>query len=620
IKDAVEDVVALVRARRFIRTGIRDGLETVEMIHDRIREMIVAKLSPRVVREHHRALARVLEASPDADPEAVATHLIGAGEREGAAQHAERAAERATEHLAFDRAVTLYKLTLETIPRAAPDARRLRLRLAAVLEWAGRGAESAKVYLEEAQRASPSERVDLERAAAEQLLTSGRIDEGALVLHRVLDTLGMRAPRSAASALFWLMVYRVLLLVVGLRVREREPKDVRPEDRIRIDTLYSVSVGFVLVDVILGACMQARHLLYALRAGDSFQIMRAVSLEASNLASAGGPESRREAALRALGQRMAGQSPDGDAQVFVDGTRGIGLFLRGSFKESRDFLEMASAYDTTHMRAGWQSNAFLFALDTLVILGDLREATALRDRLLLEAEERGDLYTIVNINSRATIFLSLVVDDPELARRRLREAMAQWSQSGFLLQHWQAMQYETEIELYVGQGARAYERIARDAAALRRSLLLNVHIVRSLTWFLRGRCAIASLDTAPESREARLNEARRLQRRLSREKSEWAQVLAAMLAACVANATGERLRTITLLRQAVQAAERNGMLLHAATARYQLGRLLGGEAGRVLLQQGDDEMASRGVRASGRMANRLLPGRWAVASEPSPPT
>ncbi len=209
IRDDVDDAIGLVRARRFIRTGIRDGRETVEMIHDRIREMIVAKLSPRVVREHHRELARVLEASTDADPEAIAMHLIGAGERVRAATHAERAAEKAAEHLAFDRAVTLYELTLDTLPPSSPDMHRLRLRLAELLESAGRGAESAKVLLEEAPRASPSRRVDLERAAAEQLLTSGRIDEGAAVLHRVLDALGMRAPRTTASAVFWLGVYRV---------------------------------------------------------------------------------------------------------------------------------------------------------------------------------------------------------------------------------------------------------------------------------------------------------------------------------------------------------------------------------------------------------------------------
>ncbi len=610
IRDEVDDAIGLVRARRFVRTGIRGGVETVEMIHDRIREMIVAKLSPRIVREHHRALARVLEAAPDVDSEAIATHLIGAGERERAAQHAERAAEKAAAQLAFDRGVSLYRLTLEILPRSSPDIHRLRLRLAELLEWAGRGAESAKVYLDEAQRAAPSQRVDLERAAAEQLLTSGRIDEGAAVLHRVLDTLAMRAPRSSASALFWLIVYRLLLLVVGLRFTHRDPKDVRPEDRVRIDTLYSVAVGFVLVDVILGACMQARHLLYALRAGDDFQVMRAVSLEASNLASAGGPESRRERTLRALGQRLAQRSEDKDAQTFVDGTRGIGLFLRGRFKEARDLLEMVSEGNSMQKRSGWQSNSYLFAVDTLMVLGDLREAASLRERLLVDAEQRGDLYTIVNLHTRATVFLSLAADDPDLARRHLREAMAQWSQTGFLLQHWQAMHYEAEIELYSGDAARGYDRIVRDQPAYRRSLLGNVQVLRVLTWYLRGRCAIASLDAVPAERGARVAEARRLARRLARENTHWAALTGSILTASVANATGDRPGSIAALRDVLAGATAAELMLHVAAARYQLGSLLGGEAGKAMVAQADDEMASRGVRAPARMAARLVPGRW----------
>jgi serine/threonine protein kinase len=620
VTDAVDDAIGLMRARRFVRTGIRDGRETVEMIHDRIRDLIVAKLSQRVVREHHRALARVLETSPDSDPEAIAMHLIGAGDRAKAAQHAERAAERAAAKLAFDRAVSLYRLTLETVPASSSDAHRIRLRLAEVLEWAGRGAESARVYLEEVPRAPAAKRVDLERAAAEQLLTSGRIDEGAAVLYRVLGTLGMRAPRSAATALLWLMVYRVLLLCFGIRFRPRDAKDVRPEDRVRIDTLYSVSLGFVLVDVILGACMQARHLLYALRAGDRYQVLRAVGLEAANLASVGGRETRRERTLRALAQSLARELPDQDPQIFVDGTRGIALFLRGRFRESREVLELVSEQQTSQRRAGWHSNAYLFAIDALMVLGDLHEAAALEERLLEEAEQCGDLYTIVNIKSRSSVFLALVADQPDKARGGLAEAMALWSQSGFFVQHWQAMQYEAEIELYVGDGKRAYERIVRDETAFQRSLLANVQVVRVLTWFLRGRCAVASTfeRAADEANGAalpghlvgRLAEADGLARRLARQKTEWATALSLLLAACVADARGDAPRALASLRRGAEAAERSGMLLHALAARHQLGLLIGGEAGRAQVQQAAEEMATRGVKVPAQMASRLMPGRF----------
>ena len=56
----------------------------------------------------------------------------------------------------------------------------------------------------------------------------------------------------------------------------------------------------------------------------------------------------------------------------------------------------------------------------------------------------------------------LAADEPETARRNVREAIEQWSHGGFLLQHWSAMASEVEIELYVGDGASAYARLERD--------------------------------------------------------------------------------------------------------------------------------------------------------------
>ena len=74
-------------------------------------------------------------------------------------------------------------------PRRSPRVGRSRI--------GGRAA-----YLEAARRRrSAATRVRLERAAAEQLLTSGRIDEGAAVLRRVLVAAGTRAPRTPLGAL-----------------------------------------------------------------------------------------------------------------------------------------------------------------------------------------------------------------------------------------------------------------------------------------------------------------------------------------------------------------------------------------------------------------------------------
>ncbi len=615
VHDAVDEVVGLVRARRFVRTGIRDGREVVETIHDRIREMIVAQLTSKAIREHHRQLAGVLESSAEVDPEAVAAHLLAAGERQRSARYAELAAEKATTKLAFDRAAHLYRLTLETVRSSSPEAHRLRVRLAEVLESAGRGTEAARVYLDAAERAPEPERVELERAAAEQLLTSGRIDEGAAVLHRVLAAIGMKAPRTAVRALLWLGIYRVWLFFIGLKITERPPSDVPREDRVRIDALYSVSLGFALVDTVLGACMQARHLIHALRAGDSFQILRAVSLEATNLASVGGRETRRQRALHEIGLRLAERLGDAEGHAFVRGTHGIALFLRGRFQEARETLDQAAMQMTQHRRGGWQANAELFGVEALSIMGQLQEVTARHARLFLDAEERGDLYAIVNLRSRVGVALALAADDPDGARKGLHDAMSRWSNSRYLVQHWQAMHYEAEIDLYTGDGPSAYERLTRDDRRIKGSILLRAQVIRVFTAYLRGRSAIASI-ASPDLRGARLTEARRAARDLERERVPWAGVFASIVRASVANHVGDRRRALDSLREAVERATAADLSMHASAVRHQLGSLLGGEQGRALVAEATEAMAREGVRVPSRMANRLVPGPWAAPIAP----
>ena len=96
----------------------------------------------------------------------------------------------------------------------------------------------------------------------------------------------------------------------------------------------------------------------------------------------------------------------------------------------------------------------------------------------------------------------LAADDVETARRHIRESMAQWSKTRFLVQHWQCMLWEAEIDLYAGEGARAWDRLARDARPLRRSHLLSVQLMRAFTHFIRGRSALASLDALDDAERA----------------------------------------------------------------------------------------------------------------------
>src|SRR5205085_11329020 len=131
---------------------------------------------------------------------------------------------------------------------------------------------------------------------------------------------------------------------------------------------------------------------------------------------------------------------------------------------------------------------------------------------------------------------------------------------------------ETNIDLYAGEGARAYERVRRCWGDMKRNYLLRVQLIRGEANFFRARCALATLRSLGEGeRQGRLAEAARCATRLERERTVWTVPLAHLIRASVAHARGERAEAAAQLAKAIDAAEAADMGLHAAVARYRLG-------------------------------------------------
>ncbi len=609
--DSTGDVIALLTNQRFVRPGLRNGREVVEAVHDRIRETIVAQLAAPVVREHHGRLAHVLEATPGADPEAIATHFFGAGEAERGAIFAERAAEQAASQLAFDHAAHLFGLTLDSLPASSPNLRRLRIRLGEVLGWAGRAKEAGRAYLAAAEGAPPLERLDLERTASAQLIAAGSTEEGGRVLRRVLANAGVRAPRTPLGALFWLLVYSVWLRVTRLRLTERDPEDVRPEDRVRIDAMHVAALGLASVDVTLATCMQARQLAEALRAGDRTQVLSAAVMYHSGFARHGGRVGGHERDAAKLIARLVERDKNAPEVAFARGLAGVGMFLRGRWKDGLETIDESYANANVRgQRAGWQGQTQLYGVYALVFLGNLVQLRPRYERMVAEAELRGAAFMSVMLRASHPILLCLAHDDLETARRQMNESKAQWVRSAYSVQDWQIMRSEAEIELYAGDGLKAARRLEQDARPLRRSFLLTVQFLRGLTAFTRGRAAIASIDAAPEKRATRVAEARRAARELARERMTWTAPLAAIVTAAAASASGDRGAAAKSLRSAIDLALAADMSLYAAAAQHQLGLLLVGDEGKTLVQQAEEAMTAQDVRAPARFASMFVPGRW----------
>jgi hypothetical protein len=252
-------------------------------------------------------------------------------------------------------------------------------------------------------------------------------------------------------------------------------------------------------------------------------------------------------------------------------------------------------------------NAALFAVYSSYFLGELKELTERYTRFLADAEESGNVFMSANLRLIAAVPLSLATDDPEKARGELRKA-AEWAE-GKSSATFRMTISEADLDLYVGDTAGAYARVKGLRRLLRKSFYTRLQYVRALTAYAQGRAAIVSSNGLPTgSRRDRLAEARRLQRRLERERMPWTNALAAILEAGCACATGEREAAAAALRSAIESAQAADMSVHGAAARHQLGLLLGRGEGASHVHEAEDAMHACGIRAPARFASMLVPG------------
>jgi hypothetical protein len=601
--------LACLRAGRLLRGVGRPDSPEIETYHDRIRETLLARLAPSALRGHHRRLALVLEASRRSDPEVLAVHFQEAGERDRAGTYYALAATQAAEALAFDRAAKLYRLALELQAPRGAEGCRLRTALADALANAGRGAESAREYLRATDAAGEDDARELQRRAALQLLSSGHVDDGLATLRAVLGAVGMAMPETSWRGLAALAWQRLRLRWRGLGFRRRDVRQVEARELRRLETCRSAAVGLSMVDPLRGAYFQSRYLLLALRTGEPQHLVQALAMEGAHV-SIGGSFSRRRTeqllrAAEALAQQLARPYP----AAMVALARGITDALEGRWQSARTLCDEAEAIFRTHCTGVmWElSTAHRFALWPLMFLGEVAEIRRRLPALIQEARERDDRYAVTNLSLVVRTFVRLADDEPERARRELRQVMDGWSQQGFHVQHMNRLFDETQIDLYQGEGTAAWERVTGHWPALARSHLLRVQQVRVFLLHLRARVALAGAPAAAQP--ARLLHAAERDARLLRcEGVAWAEALAQLVSAGVAMGRHDAGGARRLLEDAAGRLDAAGMRLHAAAARRRLGERVAGTEGRRLVEQADAWMNGQGVRRPDRMTALLAPG------------
>jgi serine/threonine protein kinase len=606
---AERTALSVLRAEHLVRsTGLGENDE-VETYHDRIRETVVDHLPAGGLKDCHARLAVALEASSNADPEALAIHLQAAGEEARAGHYYAIAADRAAAALAFVRAAKLYRLALELQTTNDQISRSLRTRLGDALANAGRGAEAAYEYLAAAAGAPAAEALELQRRAGMQSLISGHIDHGLQALGTVLDSVGLKLARTPRRALWSLLWRRAQLRLRGLGFRERDSSQVSAESLTRIDICWSAAVGLSIVDTIRGADFQARNLLLSLRTGEPYRIARALAWEAAHTSTGGVPARRTTARLIAAADALAQRIGHPHALGLVMLSRGIAGYMEGRWKDGRKFSEQAEAiFRDRCTGVAWElDTAHSFSNWSLFFLGEVAELTRRLPLLLQEARERGDLYAATNLGTFVGHLTWLAADDPQGAERDMHAVMALWSHQGFHVQHLTGLMGRIQIALYRGDGAAAWRIISREWQDLKRSLFLRVQTVRLFMRDLRARSALAAAREAADPRPL-LRAARRDARRIEREHLPWSQPLAERIGAALAAAGGDEFEAAELLKRAAAGFEAADMGLFAAAARRRQGQILGGEQGSSLIAQADGWMERQQIGNPRRMTAMYMPG------------
>ncbi len=240
----------------------------------------------------------------------------------------------------------------------------------------------------------------------------------------------------------------------------------------------------------------------------------------------------------------------------------------------------------------------------------LGEVAALRGRLALllkESVDRGDLLAEANFNNFGGTLARLGAGDPGGARHALEDVMARWPRRPFLTQHFTSLSGHVLIDLYLGQGGAALERLRTSWPELAGSLLLTVEAIRIFMIHLRARAAL--LAAAESSNPNPLLRAAECDaRRLARERNPWAWPMARVIRAALCASAGQYEVAEALLGTAVDEFEAFDMRLFASAARRRRGELCGGKRGAALIADADSSMANQGVADHDRLAALHVPG------------
>ncbi len=620
----LESAIDLLRARRLVTTrgvGQRDELE---VLHDRIREIIAERIERGRLGQLHLSLARAFERQPGSPLERIASHYQAAGHSREAGPYWLRAGQEAMRGLAFQHAADLFARAIRDGELTAEARSQATLHRGEALALCGQGARAASAFLSAARSHDALQAIELRRRAGEQLLFCGSLDRGLVVMDAVMRQLDLRARPTSSRLLMAIARGRIRVRLRGLQFAVRPDAELERRRLLAVDACWTMAFSLGVVDFLQGAYFQTQHLLFALESGEPGRIMRALVLEATYAAARSGRPTARTNELLSAVSLLARSTADPAMMGREALGRGVVQYLFGDLEGClRACNRAVDVLTRGHLEpSGELAMAHRFIVGALFHLGELRRLSRLVPTLVKEAEAQGNRFATCYLRSHYSTLAWLVLDDVEQARAQLRVAQKQWKSRRVLAPSAWLVCGEVHIALYEGEVEVADKVLRESWDALTESKLLWVGGLAAHLWFLRALTAVALANAASLRGErggtrwrSHLLRAKRSLRRLRKTPVQLARVLWHVARAALATEQGAP-RCAQLWGEASQACERSRLSVFGAAARVRQLQCTGGSGSGSV---GWETIRSQGV-ANIPALMRLLcgprPRSLVAASEP----
>jgi hypothetical protein len=456
-------------------------IEVIETTHDRIRDLVVAELTPNELSRRHRELAKVLELH-GGEPEAIAEHWEQGRRPQHAASWAEQAARQASGMLAFARAAAAYRRAVRVLGNLLiGPVDELRHELAEQLIALGQAKEAADLLLDLATRADPERASALRRRVAWLLLEAGRIEESVPLIAEQLEQVGEILPRQRWRTVLGLVWNRLLLRVRGLEFTPRAENEVDPGLLARIDTLNNFvaalsQYGHHPRAALMTAALRARLLRLALAAGEPSRVAYSLAHEGLILAASGGDLELGDRLVE-RGCSLLGSTTDAALRLRVLHLEAMLYFMTARWPRANEKIE-ALLRLTAQFGCGWLEPQLRARRAHLwLALGRFDELRRSLPGELAAMREQGNVYNIARV---VVVDIDLCLCDGRIdeAEQRLCRFRADWTTNFHTFETTWLDMAAINVALFRGRIAEALQQTEATIAAAREHQVERILMIR----------------------------------------------------------------------------------------------------------------------------------------------